>query len=346
MKTKQHKTYFALCLIFILQTFLFISCKDDPVTPVTPPAQDTINSYDWSIVDVGGILVDLYVADSTNIYLNTGTIPDYYNGYIVEPFDLQDPTFILNSINGFDKNNIYFGGGNPSATKNPALKKYSNGQISTYTIQSDSTYYIGHILVEGANKAWIGTQGGNHVYLFENSIFTEYNLNDTILYPYFFKDSLGTLYLFAIKKEGADEYLAIYKHVGDVFEFVRKDLINYSAQMYPLLYECGSILVKTSDRDFNKLYYFNGFDWIYYMTTDFEISKLGGYSRNKLIALDIYTNIWLYNDEHWVKEDSVNLNIYGYYYSYGGHVKIKENRIYFVIQYSNFNSKLIIGKPK
>jgi hypothetical protein len=330
--------------IFIFSFALLYSCKDDPVNP-PPIPQDTSDIYDWKVIDVGGILVDVYVADSLNVYLNTGTIPYLYNGDTVQPFDLHDPTFILNGINGFDKNNIFFGGGNPNVTRNPSIKKYSYGSITTYTINTDSTYYIGSMLVEGPDRAWIGTQGGRKVYYFDSGIFSEYILDDTLLFPFFYRDNQGSLYIFANTKENGKEYLSVYKNVSNIFEFIRKDLISYPSEKIPLLYECGSDLVMTADRNYyNKLYYFNGYDWIYYMTSDFSISKLGGKSKNNLIALNIHPSIWIYNEEKWDKEDSLILNIYGSYYSYGGHIKIKDDRVYFVMQFQNLDSKLIIGK--
>jgi hypothetical protein len=170
----------------------------------------------------------------------------------------------------------------------------------------------------------LGTQGGRKVYYFDSGIFSEYILDDTLLFPFFYRDNQGSLYIFANTKENGKEYLSVYKN---------------------LLYECGSDLVMTADRNYyNKLYYFNGYDWIYYMTSDFSISKLGGKSKNNLIALNIHPSIWIYNEEKWDKEDSLILNIYGSYYSYGGHIKIKDDRVYFVMQFQNLDSKLIIGK--
>jgi len=114
-----------LIIVSILQTFLFISCKDDPVTIKPPPDTTAINDdvYIWDMKVIHGYLRGCYAADTENVYINQGYNLLKYNGDTIVDIPLNDPGFGMFGIDGYDKNNVFIGGGYFVNGSNPILKK-------------------------------------------------------------------------------------------------------------------------------------------------------------------------------------------------------------------------------
>ncbi len=257
-------------------------------------------------------------------------------------------------VKGYDQNNVFFGGGHVS-NKNPVLKKWENGSITTYPILNDSGISIHDILTFGANQAWVTTVGSNNIYKFNTGQYIKYVLDDSIKNAKFFKNASGDLFVFGVYTERninntISEVLYSYKFENDSFVLVSKDSIYPATPKTDYLMNCGTDMFMISSPDqFNQIYLFNGNKWEYYITApEYNISNIGGISKNYFVTFFASRlSIYMWNG-NWRKEDSLKFPNYPPFFSIGSSSIIINNRnVYFTAKSVSDNvSFLIIGKIK
>ena len=155
---KFFKKFKYLTIIPIIFLILVSSCKDNPVSTkkVNTETIDTIDAYGWRIDTIWGYTLDkFYVADSNNIFFMGGTGGFLrHDGNINEVIYFNDPGFINFSIDGFDKNSIFIGGGYWDTVSILKLKLWNGAGFTDYTVPNDSSWDIASVLAIGPNEAW------------------------------------------------------------------------------------------------------------------------------------------------------------------------------------------------
>jgi hypothetical protein len=311
---KKNKKYFAIILLII--SMFITSCEDDPVKPKIPPALDTIDVYDWTIDTIYGYNCGIvYAADSDNVFISAYPKPLYYNGSTYQPMNLMDPLYISLSIAGYDKDNVFFGGGiSGTYWGDPVLKKWTSGNIDSYTLTGDSGVGITRIFIEGTDECWFSTTERYKVYHFNGGTFDSYTLDSGCRAATFFKDISGTLYAFAIKPLGMyDVEHSYFRFSNESFQLFGRDTVTQTSEIsYYGPFVCGRDLLRSGR---NSIFYFNGSGWEKLCNTlNFRPYMLDGISKDNFLCYgqsqagpwEIYT----WNGANWKRER--NRNIYHY----------------------------------
>ena len=352
------KFIFAVPIISILLYLIISSSSCDnenpiiPPPPITPP--DTVSRFIWNKIHVGGPIRDIYVADTNDIYIDKGTACQHFDGNSFYYINFQEPNFGLESISGYDKNNIFFMGTTilNGSEKIGKLKKYSNGIITTFILDtSKGGNYVMEVI--GPNQVWISLTN-NYVIFFNDGNFTKYILeaNPRIIEPILFNNKNNILYAFPIKNILDSFEIHTLKFNGMGFDLLKTDCLNWQNPvcLTQNMLRCGDDLIMTKIYSENKLYYFNGNNWIYHSqfdSTNTSAYKIGGWSKDSLIAMCLPRNgIYTYNGKKWRYENgSPILNPPGP--PLVSNIRIKYDKV-FLHYFDGINTNdtyLIIGKP-
>jgi hypothetical protein len=361
MKSIKQKLLSSVCIsLLILLCIILYSCKDDVVTsPPPPPTPVNDDAYAWDMKIVHGYLRGIYAADTENVYVNQGYNLLKFNGDTLVDFPLNDPGFALYGMDGFDKNNVFVGGGYDVTGGNPILKKIQNGVVISYTIANDNGRHISDVFCTGPDEAWISTERSNKVYRFSGGFLEGFDLDDSVYYSYFFKDVSSQLFSFGMRRSyfilngtlKYSELLYIYKFNNTNFQKLRIDTIYspYTGLKKTIfLNRCGADLMMSI-----PLLRFTGSDWEVYPgyppEQNFILTHIGGVSKDSLLMFcSNYGIMYIWNGA-WNKEDSFLAHITYPGVELGGAggptIIIKEPNVYFTVSAPmNSDSYFIIGR--
>ena len=253
-------------------------------------------------------------------------------------------------IDGYDRENVFIGGGYDISGSHPILKKIQNGSIISYTITDDNGKQIYDVLCMGTDEAWVSTHRSNYIYMFRGGNFERYQLGDSVFNSYLFKDVSGQLFCFGSRTSYVldtgtirySEALHTYKFVNDTFLFVRVDTV-YSPYTGThksfFLNRCGTDLMMTQSNEFAVIR-FNGNNWENYLQyppeAPFPLSHIGGISKDYLIVFASYNGSMYIWNGNYNKEDSFLVHIPNYWgidlYGAGGPpIVVKEPNVYFTV---------------
>ncbi|HMQ99670.1 MAG TPA: hypothetical protein PKE39_11660 [Ignavibacteria bacterium] len=307
ISTKKVLQNYSIYLI-LFPVFLFLACKEDPTSPNPPPVIiDTVDRYEWSMDTIYGYAFNnLYVADSSNIFITSPLSLVYYNGETYSSISINDPDFRFVGVKGFDKNNV-FAGGNRVNSSTPVLKKVENTSVSSYDITGDTGGTISGIFVEGPNQSWLSISESNTIYFFNSGLITPYTLDSGVRSGGFFRDSLNILYYIGMKLYPNDNFrFYIYEYINDYFNLVNIDSINTISELYGAITICGSDFIAMGR---TSIYYFTN-DRLEKLcnTPNFLPIKICGSSKNHLVCYgqtsDITGAIFTWDGEKWHEEKS------------------------------------------
>jgi hypothetical protein len=348
-------------IISVLLSVIFISgCgKDNPVIPPPPPpiSNDTGSKYNWELINIYpfNFVTGLYVADTNEIYIQAGFYYIiYYNGVSGEYFDFNHPEFTCTRVNGYDKNNVYFGGAIrlSSQKKVPTVKKKTNGIISTYILDTINAA-IHDIIVISENIAWLSDT--KNVYHFGNGISKRYQIcnNDSLYIFKLYYDNSG-FYAFVINFD--DDIIYTYKFINDNFILIREDCGMPSDPncVSPYMAICGNDIISFYGSH-NLLKQFENDKWSVHSVLDsvsIQPSQVAGWNKDSLIALCYSRNyggfqLYFYNGQKWRCENIYPLSSIGSVDNFCYEGKVKDGNVYF-LYLSDFSSKiyLLVGRPK
>jgi hypothetical protein len=349
-------------IIVILLCKLIISlcsCHKDDNNPIiqndtthTPTQPDTASRYIWEKLDYHCSVYYVYVADTNAIYFVLLKWLYLFDGTnITQVFNL--PNFFVKKVYGFDKNNIFVIGEYYKNNKYiPCVTKITNGNLQSYYFDNEINLSY-DILVTEPNQAWLSSHNESKVYYYNNGNIDIYrlNTNDSINSGTFYKDQNNNIFVFCHKfPPSSDDSLFTYKFNGIEFELFRTDIINYynPESKSSNIYRCGNDLIMLPRGYIQKLYYFDGNNWIthsYPFDTQVQF-KVGGVSKDSLVSFIIWEdNIYTWGTQNkWRKENnSPPLCITDDGYT---NVEAKFGNIYIPIVDESISSGcLLIGKP-
>ena len=346
---------FAVFFCYLLILSLYSCNKENPVIPPEPPPPpikpDTVSRYIWTFYGNIIPMFYIYTADTNIIYVTAAYQLAIYNGVNLTHYDLHDPNFAAENVYGFDKNNIFVAGF--SIVNNltvPTFKKITNGNIETYILENENDY-IYDIFITGPNQAWFSVINKSNVYYFDNGIINKFRLsnNDSINIGKFYLDKNKNLYVFASKFLGAPiGTLYTYKFNSDHFDSLRTDCINLADPTCknPNIFRCGTDAVMLPYNTHQKLYYFNGSDWIIHSSMDSIMPfKIGGISRDSLVAIDLKkTKLYTYGGSKWRYEN--DSPILAPTIGYQTNIEAKFGNIYLANSEQHSGpAYILIGKP-
>jgi hypothetical protein len=343
---------------------MFSCNKENPVEPPPPPPPqqlDTASRFLWSrIIPINVPISNLYVADSSNIYIESAAGQClYYNGVNINYVDFQDPGYMNDKVYGTDKNNVFFSGYKYKQGNNwyPILKKLTNGIMKSYDLDTGITS-TSDLLIIGPDKAWVTAWAINKIYYFDNGNITEFKLynSDSAKYGRLYKDKFGNIFAFFFKAgtNGSDGTMYTYKYTGSEFQLLRTDCFwNFDHECFTnAIYRCGDDIIMWNGRPFayGKIYYFNGNEWILNcntVSTEGMPFRFGGWSKDSLVIMyGQYTITYTWNGKNWRKE-------HYYFYlspnsgSYDAQIETNNGNIY-IAYYNhdvNWETCLMVGKP-
>jgi len=347
-----------LIIVFILQTFLFISCKDDPVT-VKPPSPDDTSSikdsamFDWEYVQLFQYtLTDLYVADTNKIFIvaNGGLI--FYDGKNVTELNINDPQFFADVLAGTSPNNIFIGGSDYHHPANTKLKKWNGASFESVGQFLDTTRHILDIIALNDNNVWVAT-ASNVVYNC-NGTETQYSFisQKLLVSPQFYQDVIGQLYLFGYNRTSnntTDFKFYTYKlENNNKWQQILSDSGDDNSEMRIFLNICGTNAIRGGS---TANYNFTGYGWdALQPNLEFKGKVFGGTSKNDFLCAGNVTTsyffykMYYYNGNEWFRMSN---------YLYAGGVetprricKVKNNYYGIYTSSEPTNSHLFIARPK
>jgi hypothetical protein len=307
--------------VLLCLSILFSSCAKDenPVNPVDPPpvAPDTVSRYIWSTNYYSIPLYDLYVADTNLIYMIGGNNhPIVYNGFYINPYNLNDINFYSYRVYGYDKNNVFWAGQTIKNNQNyPAIIKVTNGIPQSYVIESE-TGWLDDILIIGPNQAWFVSYFSNYVYYFDNGTIKAYKLSETDSTQggRLYKNTSNEVFVFVPKADPPyykAGHLFTYKFANDSFQFIRRDSLNNFSRspdcLSGIIFKCGADAIMINFND--VIHYFNGNEWLVH-TYSGSVSplKVGGVSKDSLVTINCFesgTPIYTYGaSKRWRRENN------------------------------------------
>ena len=168
----------------------------------------------------------------------------------------------------------------------------------------------------------------NKIYFFNSGNFNSYNLDSGVIGSYFFKDVNNNLYLFGYNNSVTVQYS--YKLINDSMHLITWDTLGLSNGKSSFLIKCNKDILMLGNpySGSNSLLIFNGQNWIHYMDTDFGIFKLGGYSKDSLFAIELTGFIHVWEDNKWIKSDSVLFQWLSQGFNFGD-VILKDSKLFF-----------------
>lgn len=338
----------SLLLLFFALCISYCSCSDTPTSISTSSNNvDTSYKYTWTIDTVSGYYSeDIYTADSNDVFV-TGTSPLFYNGTTYTQINMMDPSFFCNRVIGYDKNNLFFGGGTTGATLgDPIIKKWTNGNISSHTLVADSGEGISDIFVVGADECWIATNSSSKVYHLNAGNLTLYNLDRGQNEGSFFRDALGNLFVFARKSLGGDDFeVNYYKFGNNSFQLIKSEQLNLNNIL--LFYRrCGENMLSSRP---DGIYYFDGSKWVKLCETQhFKVHRIEGNSLNNLICYGqsdaLPWQIYIWNGLKWTMEG--NENIYHYLGASSTQISSYQNYVNMILNTTEGSCIHLKGKLK
>jgi len=339
----------------VLLSIIFSACKDDPVSIKPPPTPTNDDMYTWETISLTGLLYDVYATDTANVFINKKYMLMKYDGDTLNYISLNDPGFLMESIDGYDKDNIFLGGGYNIINGNPILKKMQNGNFINYTITNDNGTSIWEVLCTGPNEAWVSTITSSYVYKFNAGSFEQYLLDDSVFYSRFFKDLMGNVYAFGIcikhlTDTGRSEVLMTYKLENNQFNLKRMDTL-YSPytgqQLSGEFFRCGADFIMVGGPKALSRFTGNNWEGIVGLPPEHQFiqSHVGGTSKDFLILFAAYNWLIYIWDGEWHKEDSFHVAFPALDPLVDRTIIIKEPNVYLTVSAPPFSySYFIIGR--
>jgi hypothetical protein len=330
-----------LQVFLFVSVLLFVSCDDDTVKPPPPNTNnpiDTVEKYEWKAdTMIGYNFNTIYAADSNHLFIASKPNPFLYDGENFNVININDLSFISAVIKGYDKNNVFLGGGRVNNPYGPAeFKKIEGTNVISYILPNDSSIQISDFLIEGPNQCWIGSSERRPVYYFNNGIFNRYNLDSGVKTESFYKTPNNVLYLFGFRGiNSTDTVLSYtYKYTGSAFERLSIDTVNFK-EMGLLVVRCGSDFIRNGKDVF---YYFN-------ITTEkweklcntatFRAISWGGTSKDYIVCFGETTNreyrIYFFENYKWTIESSSMIPKHYYNYAFHSQIEIIQDRVFVMI---------------
>ena len=337
-----------LKIFIVLSSITFIySCNNNPVTITTPGTiSDTVDYYDWDSVYIGGLLLNVYVADSNNIWI--ASIPGgyFYDGTSMSYLNLGSE-FRLYNLGGYDKQNIFYGG-RSSIINNESMstmKKSTNGVITTTIILDSTGGNVFDVFVENQDNAWFSTELSNNIFNYTNGNINKYTLNEDARRGWFFRNPAGNLYYFGFDFNASEpDLLFTYKFDENNFNLIKTDTMNLNGGgLSEYIFRCGDDAVMGYSRNY---YYFTGSEWAFHSSNVGPL-KLGGFSKDSLVSMtNPFSDFYIYGSDHkWrIENDKPGLPLSADLLH--TNLMIVEGRVYTTFySYNTAQSYLIIGKP-
>ncbi|MDF0682405.1 MAG: hypothetical protein P0116_15725 [Candidatus Nitrosocosmicus sp.] len=325
-------------IILFVVAFHF-SCNDDnPSKSNLIYELDTNSRYEWSYDNLeNSKMLDIYMADSSNIFLTGYPNPLYYDGTNYIDLNLNDAEFFPTSLEGYDKQNVYIGGG-LSGKQTAILKKIQGKSIKSYEIPDRPAGRIEDILIHSENEVYLATDN-SFVYKLSSGFFTKYNVMEDSWWGMFYKDKFNDLYFINDvfpSKNNNFYYKDYYKLISDSFNLVMRDTVCMFCESDYSLFRCGEDLLKVN----NEISYFSDLKWIKICDTRLVTGekllpiKIAGKSKDYFVCYSSSVNspgidgIFIWNGKwSWEKNLSQNWPERGT----GGGIELKDKRIAFVI---------------
>jgi hypothetical protein len=317
----RNKSIISVLIIIICYSLIISLCScnkdENPVKPVDPPpppsGPDTLSRYKWTIDDLRMTLRNLYVADTNKIYIQAFFGLILYNGTNWNSIINEPNIFQVRNVYGYGKNDIFV----PGYTRKgylyvPTIKKISNNNIQTYTYENEQNM-SNDILVIGPDQAWFSSDYESKVYYYDNGNITVYRLsnNDSISAGTFYLDGNNNLFVFASDKRFNYFFgnLYVYKYEGNIFSLIKTYKLDYNSgeSKSHFIWQCGKDAIMLPFQKNQKIYYFNGDDFIFHSnpTDSFLPYKIGGISKDSLVALSYWRNdMYTFGSNKWRRENS------------------------------------------
>jgi hypothetical protein len=302
-----------LSLLLLLAAMIISSCSDDTTGPSGNNGiiVDTIDTYDWTIDTIFCYNCgNVYSADSNNVFIAAYPAPLHFDGINYKRIDLMDPSFICQGVAGYDKDNIFFGGGiSGTYWGDPVLKKWTKGNIVSYTLTGDSGITIADIFVEGPEECWLSTSEKHRVYHFESGSIKSYPLDSGTRISIFYKDVYANLFAFPIKLLNETDYEYFYYRLyNDTFQLLSKDTVTQTSEMYLGTFRCGADFLR---RGRKSILCFDGERWVTLcVTLGFHPFLIAGDSKENIVCYGQSTlgngpwGIYTWNGTNWKQERS------------------------------------------
>lgn len=328
-----------LFIIWCVVTLHF-SCNDDnPSNSNLVSELDTNARYEWSYDNLeNNKMIDIYMADSSNVFLAGYPNPLYYDGTKYIDLNLNDGDFFPTSLEGFNKDIVYFGGG-LSGMQTARLKKLQDKAILSYDIPDRPAGRVEDILVQSENEVWLATDN-SFIYKLSSGVFTKYNVMVDSWWGMFYKDKFNDIYFMNdVYPAGRSEYYYkdYYKLINDSFNLVLRDTVCMFCETEYSLFRCGEDLLKVN----NQISYFSDLRWITICDTRLSTGEkllpleIAGKSKDYFVCYSSSVNspgidgIFLWNGKSWSWERNLSQN----WPERGivGGIELNDKRIAFVI---------------
>ena len=342
----------------LLITLFFISCGDDPVTPVNPEdtVLDTLDMYDWSLDTIEGhVLNNIYVADSNSIFMTgNGNTMLYYNGKSFSEFNYAEPNFSAYCISGYSKDNIFVGGGtytDPGPSR-LSLEVWNGSMFSVQNFPNDTSYQVDGAYVLGYGEAWLKT-AEHSVFHYNNGISQKYEFDSLLGAGYFYKTENNTLYFFANREYLYTSVSTGYKFVNNSFQKIYSDFSNMTNELGPSI----SIFGNDAMRWGRAVYYFQNENWSKLCNFNVFTGSFGGLtgsSKDYLVVFGASTtyekNMYIWKDKKWhIEKNYCNqISYLAPFIAHNSHLHLVNGIVYMLYRNSYVNqvAYLLRGKLK
>lgn len=323
---------------------LFFSCKSD--SPVTS-SQTQHNTYSWNHQSIPyDVVSDIILVDNDNFFFISNGVKKYSGGTIT-PINVDDSTFYTASFNAYSSDYYIFGGISNRSPDSTLIKIYDNGIYKNYYLPKQtkiSTTQIHYIISKDKFFVKLYPES-NKYFLFQNGIFTEFELNEGNTPKEFFKAN-NNIYIKAVNApiHGTSYYKVT--EAGPVYLWTEPEYIHIFSELF---YTTNDLIKITADTVTQKFSYFTEQGWNPFLTynlfdNDEHIFGLTGESRYKFVAFKINLHYGSSNAYVW---DGIELTPQTNFptgltqFPYKGNFTIsnyRDNHFYF---YPNYNSRTL-----
>ncbi|RPI17622.1 MAG: hypothetical protein EHM58_08550 [Ignavibacteriae bacterium] len=326
-----------LITVFILQTFLFISCKDNQVSIIDPSTPQVIDSsfFDWKFIRIPNYSAgEIYVADSNNIFITTATYVYHYKDSIFNIIGYSTAEDQKIYISGSNEKNVYIGGTGGTPVNSFSKIWHWNGEtLVDIQLPEDTSQSIRSIYIQDESNVWFSTESVI-VYHYDGINIKSYNLPARIIDSKFHIIN-GVIYLIGNNYFPAEyDLFYSFKFENDSWKIVTEDtVIDNNSVMGDRFGTAGDDFLREGK---NSLFEFTGYSWNkLFDAPQFEYYHSAGYSKQEFLiyGFDIFSlptlKMYYYKNGIWYFQSNYWENIpYGYHEVGLGNFKFVNNVFY------------------
>jgi hypothetical protein len=252
-------------LIPLLFTFLILSCtQENPVkpTPIEPIYIDS-GFFDWEYHELAGTNIGyFYIADTNTIFISGFPNAIKYDKGVYTNIYYNDPEFLDNSINGYDKNNVFFcGHTSRNIGYKSKLKKWNGSALIDIPMPDYPSGIVENIMVISPSELWIPTSEG-YIFHYLNNQFTTYQLDSGYTPVYLLIDGNNHLKAYTVKyfyNEDNDKVISVYDLQNNAWVSEYSDTVRKNTELQGLGWYINNTAVRFGKTGF---YYYSNNNWI------------------------------------------------------------------------------------